>query len=192
MRSQLILICIPLFFILPAMGQQSLPFEKIPAYPESFTSASVATRMIDALGFRYYWATQGLNSEDLSFRPVPEARSTRETLEHIHGLVRMIYNTHFGIINTPGSVADMPDDELRLETLTMLQDVRTLLSETSPDLSKLNITFPQGEMPYWNLLNGPIADAIYHVGQLVTLRRMSGNPIHPGVDVFRGTVNSQK
>ena len=40
--------------------------------------------------------------------------------------------------------------------------------------------------PVWNLLNGPLADAIYHTGQVVSFRRTSGNPLQKGVNVFIG------
>ena len=44
----------------------------------------------------------------------------------------------------------------------------------------------KSELPVWNLMNGPIADAIYHTGQIVSYRRMSGNPINPKVNVMMG------
>ena len=34
------------------------------------------------------------------------------------------------------------------------------------------------EYPFWSLLNGPIADMIWHVGQVVTFRRSLGNPFN--------------
>jgi hypothetical protein len=45
---------------------------------------------------------------------------------------------------------------------------------------------------YWateGLINGPITDAIYHTGQVVSFRRTSGNPIPKGVNVFLGVKN---
>ena len=45
------------------------------------------------------------------------------------------------------------------------------------------------EFPFWNNINGPIADALWHAGQIVMLRRMSGNPINPKVNVFLGKLN---
>ena len=39
--------------------------------------------------------------------------------------------------------------------------------------------------PALRLLQGPFADALTHVGQINTYRRMAGNPT-PGADVFRG------
>ncbi|MCK5671198.1 hypothetical protein KAI10_07435, partial [Candidatus Bathyarchaeota archaeon] len=41
------------------------------------------------------------------------------------------------------------------------------------------------EFPVWNLINGPLSDALTHVGQIASWRRMNGNPI-PGARVFHG------
>jgi len=60
-----------------------LPFREIPAYPESYSAESVVARMIDGLGFRFYWATEGLRPEDLAFRPTPESRSSDTTGESV-------------------------------------------------------------------------------------------------------------
>lgn len=38
------------------------------------------------------------------------------------------------------------------------------------------------------MLNGPIADALWHVGQVVSFRRSSGNPFNSKVSVFSGKV----
>ena len=43
--------------------------------------------------------------------------------------------------------------------------------------------------PVWNLMNGPLQDAIYHTGQIVSFRRTTGNPIPKGVNVFLGVKN---
>jgi hypothetical protein len=43
--------------------------------------------------------------------------------------------------------------------------------------------------PIWNLMNGPLEDAIYHTGQIVSFRRTAGNPIPKGVNVFLGVKN---
>ena len=69
-----------------------LPYYQIPDYPESYTAATVAARMIDGLGFRYYWATESLREEDLNFKPNEDARTSLETLDHILSLSRVILN----------------------------------------------------------------------------------------------------
>lgn len=58
------------------------------------------------------------------------------------------------------------------------------------DVSKLKITFKgkekNAEFPFWNSINGTIADAIWHAGQIVMMRRASGNPFNSKVNVFLG------
>jgi hypothetical protein len=58
------------------------------------------------------------------------------------------------------------------------------------NLEELKIVVKRGEetsdFPFWNLINGPIADAIYHCGQIVSYRRSSVNPSNPKVSVFTG------
>ena len=44
----------------------------------------------------------------------------------------------------------------------------------------------QSTVPFWFQLNGPIADAIWHVGQIISFRRASGNPVAPGISWFQG------
>ena len=65
--------------------------------------------------------------------------------------------------------------------------------DKSKDVSKYNIVFKRGEntsqLPFWNQINGPISDALWHVGQVVTFRRSSGNPLPKGVNVLTGTKN---
>jgi hypothetical protein len=39
--------------------------------------------------------------------------------------------------------------------------------------------------PIWYLINGPLADALTHVGQINAWRRLAGNPC-PKVSVFLG------
>ena len=73
-------------------GQGKPYYHEIPPYPTSYTAANVAARMVDGLGFRYYWATEGLTETDLSYKPSQEARTTLETLEHILGLTTVLNN----------------------------------------------------------------------------------------------------
>lgn len=59
----------------------------------------------------------------------------------------------------------------------------------STDLSEFNIVFKRGErsseFPFWNQINGPISDALWHCGQVVSFRRASGNPFNSKVSVLQ-------
>ena len=66
---------------------QELPFSSIQPPAESYSAGTSISRMIQGLGFRYYWATDGLRDEDLSYRPTSEAKNTMETIQHIYCLL---------------------------------------------------------------------------------------------------------
>ena len=73
-------------------SQGNLPLSKIPEAPKEISSSTVTARMVQGVGFRYYWATEGLTAKDLSYRPSEDAQSSYETLEHIYSLALMINN----------------------------------------------------------------------------------------------------
>jgi hypothetical protein len=49
--------------------------------------------------------------------------------------------------------------------------------------------------PIEKILQGPIADALTHIGQIVMLRRLAGKPIHPEsyfiAEIVAGEVNEK-
>jgi len=164
-----------------------LPYRQIPDYPDSFTPETVAARMVDGLGYRYYWATEGLKEEDLAYKPSEDSRTTGETINHIYGLSRTIVNAPQSKVNSRDQ-ENLSFEEKRKKTLENFQKASRLIKEG--DMENYKIIFQRGdnttEFPFWNLINGPIADAIYHTGQVVAFRRASGNPIYSGVNVFLG------
>lgn len=184
-----------LFLISFNAMSQELPFSTIPPAAEHYTAANSITRMIEGLGFRYYWATEGLREEDLNYQPTSESQSTLGTLRHIHGLSRTIAEAIQGKPSIRPAVK-APEDlqTLRQETLEFLKKAAIELADkTDQELKELHIVFDrsgkQSQFPIWNLINGPITDAIYHTGQVVSFRRTSGNPIPKGVNVFLGVKN---
>ena len=80
------------FSVTSQVSESQLPYYEIPDYPETYTAGTVAARMVDGLGFRYYWATDSLRPEDLAYKPNDEARTTLETIDHIYGLSKVIVN----------------------------------------------------------------------------------------------------
>lgn len=176
-----------LFFLMHnGYSQEEHPFRQIQENDTVYTASSVLTRMMDGLGFRYYWATEGLKADDLKYRPSTEGRDLLETLQHLHGLSRLINLTSRQEVNQP---EPPPSDfsQLREETLEMLWEARMNLARAE-DLANYPIRFKNGsEFAFWNLISGPISDAVWHCGQIVLLRRANGNPLPAGVSFFRGT-----
>ena len=176
----------------------ALPYVSIEHTPEDYSGQSVLMRMIDGLGYRYYWGTEGLRPEDLAYDPGNDGATCESLIKHIYGLSEVIYNTVAQIPTERGN--DLPTltfEEYRIKTLQNLKAASELLRTNKElKLEDCQIQFKRGEKtssaPFWNLMNGPLADAIYHTGQIVSYRRTTGNPISPLVNVFSGKNRSPK
>lgn len=170
-----------------------LPFSEIGEYPTDFSQANIISRMIEGLGYRYYWATKSLTENDLNYKSSEDARSTIQIIEHIYSLTIMI-SSSFEKKEFKFTSVTYNYDELRTKTLLKLKYIHDEL-RSNPDFSQLFIKFERGgtkmEFPFWNQINGPISDALWHCGQVVMNRRSSGNPLQPGVNVFVGKTSKQ-
>ena len=170
-------------------SQTDLPYKEIPSFPSNYTQGTIISRMIDGLGYRYYWATKDLRAKDLDFRPDTHARSIYETMEHIYGLSIMVLNASKNQVNQRADTSQMKVNDLRLATLENLELASEKVSSLN-NLEDFNILFQNSSkrktLPFWYVLNGPLADAIYHTGQIVSFRRTSGNPMNSKVNVLMG------
>ena len=199
MKSFLTLFCVSIMMHTTIAQQNSeLPYYEIPDYPEKYTAGTVAARVVDGLGFRYYWATEGLRPEDLRYQPAGElsgeARTTEETIQHIYGLTTTTLNTVKKLPNISGTLnTKLPFEELRKKTLDNIKQTADILRNASDsEIAEMKVIFKNDtgtrEFPFWNILNGPIDDALWHVGQVITFRRSSGNPYNNKASVFSGKV----
>jgi len=164
-----------------------LPYYEVPEYSKDYTAGTMAARMVDALGFRFYWSSEGLNEKDLAYQPSEGVRSTAETIDHILDLSYVIVNSTLKKPNGKVDKTEMTFEDKRKQALFNLKTAADLLRK-SDDISQFKIIFGENEIPFWNLVNGPIADAIWHCGQLASFRRNSGNPINPNVNHFSGKI----
>jgi len=201
--KQIILLAVALFMIQSCATSQTetqvkdqmkeLPYAFIPEYPATYTAGTSLGRLVDALGFRYYWATEGLRDEDMAYDPGGDNRPTRAVLEHLYSLSSTIVNAPDRKPNvSPAPNSPETWEEMRKQTLLNFKKASDLLKASSDeDISSYKVIFKRGEREsssaFWHMINGPITDAIYHVGQITSYRRSSGNPINPTVNVFSGT-----
>ncbi len=185
------LFLIPVIFLsMDLSAQNKSYYYQIPDTPSAYTAANIAARLVDGLGFRFFWATEGLLQKDLDYRPSDGARTAFETIEHINGLTTVLLNA----VNKKSTGSATPEKlafaELREKILLNIKTASEILKKPDANLEDFDMIFdrPAGkqEYPFWNLVNGPIADAIWHVGQVVTFRRASGNPLPNGVNVLKG------
>ena len=172
---------------------KELPFHTIDDYPDTLTAATILARSIEGLGFRYYWATEGLTLADYDYSAGNGNRSVREVLEHVLDLSDMVHNVVLGIPNIRPRPRTKKSDYVRRRTTlnNLWKAVSYLRDHPELDLASRPIVYQRGEtvseMPNWHLYNGPLADALWHCGQIVSHRRAAGNPIPDGVNVFMGS-----
>ena len=170
-----------------------LPYHTVPSSPEKYSTGALASRMIDGLGFRLYWATKDLRPEDIAFRPNKDSRTCLETMEHIYDLSVVIVNATMSTMNNNETVK-LSFEDLKKKTLKNLETASAKLRAASDNelknfVSKFKSDDKVVEYSFWSLVNGPIEDCVWHAGQIVTFRRLSGNPINEKVNFFTGYVD---
>ena len=167
----------------------SLPFSSIEQTPENFSGTNVITRLVEALGFRYRWATDGLSTADTEFSPVEGSKSIRQLLEHIYSMAKFLNkNTGGEQIKDDGSYTS---EELIVKTLEVYRIIDTRLKAyTDAEFeAQEKRRLANGGTPFWYMLNGPLADSLTHVGQIASWRRIAGKPVPQGIDGFKGTTS---
>ena len=173
--------------------QDSTNYATIGNYPSTFSVGNSLARMIDGLGYRYFWASDSLTTTDLAYVPSDDARTSLETIEHIYDLsCDILFVAKGNTLARPRAKYAFTYEALRLKTLENLKLASKIFASLSDEAcAERNVVFKKSsgesvEYPLWNLINGQISDAIYHVGQLVSFRRSSGNPVSKKMSVFTG------
>ncbi len=159
-------------------------YHSMPTPPDEITAVNIICRMLAAMGFRFYWATEELTEETYAFQPCDGARSIGETVEHIWDLLSWIYRA----LDPTGKAKPSGAKQLRegaLELIAILEErFSTMDTEELADIEMLN-------QPFWPVLNGPLSDVLTHIGQIATLRRIAGSPVADS-NPFEGTPPSGK
>lgn len=153
-------------------------FREMPAPPHDITPGAVVARLVDGLAFRYYWATEGLHAEDEAFRCCEGSMTVLEVMQHIWRVTSFARHCATAGSPPPGD-PPVEMDAVRRETLAALHAMRgTFLEMSGDDLAMIQIRRKNMDetFPFWNLISGPLADALTHVGQINSWRRANGNP----------------
>lgn len=150
-------------------------------------------RLLEGLGFRMRWACEGLREEDCTAVPIEGSWSIGEQLSHLVAL------TGFGREALENGTAEWggnaEEDRHPLayrKALDHISAILTILREDPSRLAKTQLTAGNGAhvFPAAYLCNGPWADALHHVGQIVLLRKLTGNPA-PSAQPFLGQPPSE-
>jgi hypothetical protein len=161
-------------------------YTTLPDPPASMSAGAVLSRLCDGIGFRYRWATEGIAAADLGFSPGAGSKTLGEILSHIHELLEWVA-MNLGL--ETGATVPAGNDPAALRGRTL--DAAAALSArfrgmSDADLDAVRIRSSRGDsLPAWNMVNGPLADCLTHIGQVLSWRRLAGSP-PPPADVFRG------
>ena len=160
------------------MSKDQVPFYKIPDAPAKVAAGAILGRLVDAIGFRFRWAVEGMVDADLAYKPAPDCMTHVELILHIHDL----------LLSTARNAALPPGGPLS-ETSSceqMISGVLDLSSRLSLRFKKMSNSDLAACTPgLWNMINGPLADCLTHIGQILSWRRLAGSPPAPA-DLFRG------
>ncbi|MGE0610491.1 MAG: hypothetical protein AB7O62_25605 [Pirellulales bacterium] len=113
------------------------------------------------------------------FRPHPTVRNAREILNHINGVLSYAHSFLVRYDSTQPSLEDWNTEVARFFDVLERLDESLAAGEPIRDVSEER------------LLQGPLADAMLHLGQIGTLRRMAGSPVTPENYVFADMVAGQ-
>jgi hypothetical protein len=147
-------------------------FRSVTTYPDQENANGIVMRLIDGLGFRFYWATEGLTEDDYGFSPGAGCQTIGELVGHVWGLVNWI---HLNVLGK-GIAAQRPEDlsGRRKQVFQGLHSIRSHVDALGQDeLFTLQI---EGK-PFWHVINGPLSDALTHTGQINSFRRLNGNTV---------------
>ena len=182
-----------------SLQEGTLPFREIVEYPDEYSPGNVIARMIDGIGFRYYWATEGLRTADLIYKPSNNARSSGETLGHILMMSATILNVaEQKPILARNNLKGLNFKAKREATLSNLKKARDLFAGLSAEeVAERQMVFESSDgvqniVPLWNMVNGQVLDISWHLGQIVSFRRATGNPFNNNASLFRGACYSVK
>lgn len=159
-------------------------YRNLPVPPEEISAANTVCRLIDGLAFRFYWVTENLDPDIYRYKPCEDCRSISQLLSHIWDLLNWVHTDLKG-----AGVGKPADDEgFRAGILDLCERLKKeFLNLKNENLAQLRFM----GSPFWILLNGAIADALTHVGQIGTVRRIAGSPA-PESDPFQGTPPKEK
>lgn len=123
--------------------------------------------MVATVAFRCHIAVTDAPPDFAGFRAAESTRTPSEILAHIGDL---IYGSNFLL---RGELVYLASEPLpwNEEIARFLAGVRQLDSFLAGDIALAH--------PVERLVQGPIGDALTHVGQIVLLRRIAGSPVWP-------------
>ena len=128
---------------------------------------TLLSHFLATLAYRTQKALRGAPSSFASFQAGRQTRTPIELVRHMTSVLGYARTFFVGGSYRPEALPDLAAEVTRLHS--MLQDLSRHLDAGTP-LRGARLE---------QLLQGPLADAMTHVGQLAMLRRLAGAPVAP-------------
>lgn len=125
-----------------------------------------------ALAYRAQKALRGASDSFADFRAGANLRTPHEIIWHMTGVIGYARTFFQPGVWQPERLNNFGDEVRRFHLV--LEDLGGLLERETP----------RNGISLEHLLQGPLADAMTHVGQLAMLRRLAGSPVPPENFVF--------
>jgi hypothetical protein len=129
---------------------------------------SLLRHFLAALAYRTQKALRGAPADFGSFRVEAHVRTPKALVQHMTSVLGFARTFFVGGSYRPEPLSTLNDEVARFHA--MLEDLGKHLERGSPLLSGMTAE---------RLLQGPLADAMTHAGQLAMLRRLAGSPVAP-------------
>jgi hypothetical protein len=128
-------------------------------------SRQLLQHFLAALAYRTQKALRDASDDFADFHAAPNVRTPRELLRHMTGVIGYARTFLHG-----GSFAPPPLDTFDAE----IDRFHATLAELRNDFGDSTLTTTISDEQF---LQGPMADAMTHAGQLAMLRRIAGSPV---------------
>lgn len=138
----------------------------------------LARHTLSTLSFRFQRAVRHQTAE---FGDFAAGQAVRSPLEIVHHMRNVMAFTASELTGEPRP---------KLEQLKWTEEIAAF-HKVLGKLDEILLTKSYNEILYKKLIQGPISDAITHVGQISMLRRMYGNPV-AGMDFFNAEIPTGK
>jgi len=158
-------------------GYRAIPTAEVLVPPRSDSSRGLLRHTVATLAYRGGKAVRGASPEFAGFRAGGTSRTPAEILAHIGDLLDWALHLCRGE-HVWKSSAPLPWDEEVARFFAALGRFDERLADENP------LGFPEEK-----LFQGPVADALTHVGQIALLRRLAGSPVR-GENYFKADIES--
>jgi hypothetical protein len=128
-------------------------------------------RLLASLDFRFAHVTSTAPKDFEGFRAGADVRTPLELVRHLRNLVEFVHEQFDRSESDDNSEGTFEEECRRFRSAICRLDA--FLASSPP----FRPTRPG--LDYAGLLQGPVSDALTHVGQLAMLRRLAGSPVAP-------------